>query len=143
MTWGSKLHTNALTFFWSHKSQMRVHCHYPFWKSFCLCQHLVLWLNPFYYPIVNNWQKWAEFVRIYQVGLGKYILDPEKHQNVMLKKTLKNKLKSKTLRKKNFLYFTQSKAYFLTLLDLTLEQLVQGSIEWIGFGLMLDSLTTI
>ena len=39
----------------------------------------VLWLNPFYYPIVNNWQEWAEFVRIYQVGLGKYILDPEKH----------------------------------------------------------------
>ena len=31
----------------------------------------------------------------------------------------------------------------LTLLDLTLEQLVQGSIELIGFGLMLDSLTTI
>ena len=31
----------------------------------------------------------------------------------------------------------------LTLLDLTLEQLVQGSIEWIGFGLMLDSLTIV
>ena len=113
-TRGSKLHTNALTFFWSHKSQMRVHYHHPFWKSFCLCQHLVLWLNPFYYPIVNNWQKWAEFVRTYQVGLEKYILDPEKHQNVMLKKTLeKNKLKLKTFRKRNFSYFTQSKAYFL------------------------------
>ena len=73
----------------------------------------VLWLNPFYYPIVNNWQKWAEFVRIYQVGLGKYILDPEKHQNVMLKKTSKKEIEFKYTQKEKFLIFHYIKGLLL------------------------------